>query len=113
MRSNGCKGVAEGTVKATSFELRAIDAYDVPCLVGGMFRAAMLLGSIATVAVSQQLEYPKAKKGDLVDDYFGTKITDPYRWLEDTDSVETADWVKAENVLTSGYMESPGPRFVP
>ena len=60
-----------------------------------MFRAVMLLGSIATVAVSQQLEYPKAKKGDLVDDYFGTKVPDPYRWLEDTDSAETADWVKA------------------
>ncbi len=109
MRSPGCKEVAEGTVKRQFFRgresLRVIDARDVPCLVGGMFRAVMLLGSIATVAVSQQLEYPKAKKGDLVDDYFGTKVSDPYRWLEDTDSTETADWVKAENVLTTGYME--------
>ena len=73
--------------------------------VGGMFRALMLLGSIVTVAFSQPLDYPKAKKGDVVDDYFGTKVPDPYRWLEDTDSPETAAWVKAENVLTSAYME--------
>ena len=65
----------------------------------------MMLGSIVTVAVSQTLEYPKAKKGDVVDDYFGTKVPDPYRWLEDTDSPETAAWVKAENLLTSAYME--------
>ncbi len=64
-----------------------------------------MLGSIATVAASQPLEYPKARKGDVVDDYFGTKVSDPYRWLEDTDSPETVAWVKAENLLTSAYME--------
>jgi prolyl oligopeptidase len=70
-----------------------------------MFRALMMLGSIATVAVSQTLEYPKAQKGEVVDDYFGTKVPDPYRWLEDTDSPETVAWVKAENLLTGTYME--------
>jgi prolyl oligopeptidase len=70
-----------------------------------MFRALMILGSIVTVAVSQTLEYPKAQKGDVVDDYFGTKVADPYRWLEDTDSQETVAWVKAENLLTASYME--------
>jgi prolyl oligopeptidase len=65
----------------------------------------MILGSIVTVAVSQTLEYPKAQKGDVVDDYFGTKVADPYRWLEDTDSQETVAWVKAENLLTTSYME--------
>jgi prolyl oligopeptidase len=74
-------------------------------LVGGMFRALMMLGTIATVAVSQTLEYPKAQKGDVIDDYFGTKVPDPYRWLEDTDSLETVAWVKAENLLTAAYME--------
>jgi prolyl oligopeptidase len=74
-------------------------------LIGGMFRALMMLGTIATVAVSQTLEYPKAQKGDVIDDYFGTKVPDPYRWLEDTDSQETVAWVKAENLLTAGYME--------
>jgi prolyl oligopeptidase len=87
--------------------------------VGGMCRVFLLLGAIATVALAQTIEFPKAervppsralmypnaKKGDVVDDYFGTKVADPYRWLEDTDSVETMAWVKAENVLTSGYLE--------
>ncbi len=73
--------------------------------VGGMVRVLMILGSIVTVAVSQTLEYPKAQKGDVVDDYFGTKVRDPYRWLEDTDSPETVAWVKTENLLTGTYME--------
>jgi prolyl oligopeptidase len=60
---------------------------------------------MATVAVSQTLEYPKAQTGDVADDYFGTKVADPYRWLEDTDSQETVAWVKAENLLTAAYME--------
>src|ERR1700692_756972 len=78
--------------------------------VGGMFRAFLMLGSIAPVAVSQPLEYPKARRGDVIDDYFGTKVPDPYRWLEDTDSPETAAWVKAENLLTSAFMEKMSDR---
>ncbi len=74
--------------------------------VPGMFRAVlMVLGSIAVVAVAQPLVYPAAKKGDVVDDYSGTKVADPYRWLEDTDSPETVAWVKAEEALTAGYMD--------
>ncbi len=74
-------------------------------LVAGMLRACLLLGSFATVAVSQPLQYPKAEKGDVVDDYFGTKVPDPYRWLEYTDSPETIAWVKAQNILTSAFLE--------
>ena len=61
--------------------------------------------AIVTVAFSQAFDYPKARKGAVVDDYFGTKVPDPYRWLEDPDSPETVAWVKAENRLTSAYME--------
>jgi len=51
------------------------------------------------------IQYPPTKKGDVKDTYFGTEVEDPYRWLEDDNSVETADWVKAQNKLTFGYLE--------
>ncbi len=50
------------------------------------------------------LKYPKTKKVDQVDDYFGTKVADPYRWLENDTSKETASWVKAENKVTFDYL---------
>ena len=51
------------------------------------------------------IQYPPTKKGDVKDTYFGTEVEDPYRWLEDDNSAETADWVKAENKLTFDYLE--------
>ena len=51
------------------------------------------------------LEYPQTRKGDVVDDYFGTEVPDPYRWLEDDLSEETAAWVQAQNNVTFGYLE--------
>ncbi|HAH25612.1 MAG TPA: S9 family peptidase [Prolixibacteraceae bacterium] len=50
------------------------------------------------------IQYPPTKKGDVKDTYFGTEVQDPYRWLEDDNSTETADWVKTENQLTFGYL---------
>lgn len=50
------------------------------------------------------LKYPITKKVDTVDTYFGTEIKDPYRWLEDDRSEETAQWVKAENEVTFNYL---------
>jgi len=51
------------------------------------------------------LNYPETKKVDTVTDYFGTKVKDPYRWLEDDRSKETEEWVKAENKVTFGYLD--------
>ncbi len=51
-----------------------------------------------------QIKYPETKKVDQVDDYFGTKVSDPYRWLEDDKSAETAAWVAAENKVTQDYL---------
>ncbi len=48
--------------------------------------------------------YPVAERGDVVDDYFGTKVPDPYRWLEDDNSEATAAWVEAENAVTFDYL---------
>ena len=49
------------------------------------------------------MTYPNTRKSDQVDDYHGTKVADPYRWLEDDNSTETAAWVKAENDVTNAY----------
>ena len=50
------------------------------------------------------VKYPLAKKVDIVDNYFGTKVPDPYRWLENDTSAATASWVKEENEVTSAYL---------
>ncbi len=51
-----------------------------------------------------KLQYPQTKKGNVVDDYFGTKVADPYRWLEDDNAADTKDWVQQENKVTFGYL---------
>src|SRR4030095_11588793 len=61
-----------------------------------------------STGVTQQMiktnNYPVARKGDQVDDYYGVKVADPYRWLEDLDSGETRKWVEEQNKLTFGYL---------
>ncbi len=54
---------------------------------------------------SKALTYPRTEKVAVIDDYFGTKVTDNYRWLEDDMSAETAAWVKAQNKTTYRYLE--------
>src|SRR5271169_1548500 len=74
-------------------------------------RAMRSLIGVVTLAICagtgfpRQLDYPQTRKGDQVDDYHGTKVADPYRWLEDDNSAETAKWVEAENKVTFGYLE--------
>ncbi|WP_261883233.1 prolyl oligopeptidase family serine peptidase [Vibrio pelagius] len=48
--------------------------------------------------------YPHTKQQGVSDDYFGTQVKDPYRWLEDDTSEETAAWVESQNALTFGYL---------
>lgn len=52
------------------------------------------------------LKYPKTRRSDHMDQYHGTDVADPYRWLEDPDSDETKAWVEAENKVTFGFLES-------
>jgi len=58
-----------------------------------------------TLMLVQTVTYPPTRKGDVVDDYHGTKVADPYRWLEDVDAPETRAWVEAENRVTFAYLE--------
>jgi len=50
------------------------------------------------------LKYPETKKVDVTDVYFGKTVADPYRWLEDDNSEETAKWVEAQNAVTFDYL---------
>lgn len=53
---------------------------------------------------AQNITYPVTKKVDQSDIYFGKKVEDPYRWLEDDKSTETAEWVKKQNLVTESYL---------
>lgn len=67
--------------------------------------AAFLLVSCITHQ-QEKITYPVTKTGNVVDTIFGTPVPDPYRWLEDDMSEETAQWVKEQNVVTFGYLEN-------
>ena len=71
--------------------------------------ALVLVGCKSTnVSINQTntVTYPKTKKVDTVTNYFGTQVKDPYRWLEDDMSEETARWVEDQNKTTFGYLEN-------
>jgi prolyl oligopeptidase len=51
-------------------------------------------------------QFPQTRRDDVVDVLHGQQIADPYRWLEDPDSDETADWVKRQNEFTAAYLEA-------
>src|SRR5215472_2701287 len=72
----------------------------------GLFLLGLAASGLIAQTQGAPLVYPTAKSVDQVDDYHGVKVADPYRWLEDTDSAETKDWVEAENKLTFGYLEN-------
>ncbi len=71
-------------------------------LAGGVFLTSMFTGAVP--APAQTLHYPAARKSDVVDDYHGTRVPDPYRWLEDPDSPESRAWIEAQNRLTAAYL---------
>jgi prolyl oligopeptidase len=70
------------------------------------FIAAALLAGVVPAFAAGQLAYPPAPRGTVSDTYFGTSVADPYRWLEDIDSPQTAAWVKAEGDLTRQYLDA-------
>jgi len=75
-----------------------------------LFLPLLIIGFIACNEQKNEermsVTYPVTKKVDTVDIYFGTNVPDPYRWLEDDLSDETAEWVTAQNKLSFGYLDS-------
>ncbi|MBL8184811.1 MAG: S9 family peptidase, partial [Blastocatellia bacterium] len=75
-----------------------------------MFRRTLIvlvLVSFLSSAIPAQTgySYPKAKKVDQVDDYHGTKVSDPYRWMEDTGSADTQKWIEDQVKFTQAYLD--------
>jgi prolyl oligopeptidase len=68
--------------------------------------AAPALADDTTMPERTALAYPPTRTVDVVDDYFGRKVADPYRWLEDLDSADTAAWITAQNKLTFGFLDT-------
>jgi prolyl oligopeptidase len=69
---------------------------------------ALIVASLSIpvlIGAAQALVYPAARKTNQVDNYHGTQVGDPYRWLEDDRSAETAAWVEAENKVTFAYLD--------
>lgn len=69
------------------------------------FLIAVICMAAPTLITAQTVKYPQTRKDNVVDDYFGTKVADPYRWLENDTSAETGNWVKRQNEVTFGYLE--------
>ena len=65
----------------------------------------MTLTSSLLSSAQNQIKYPATNKGEVLDVYFGTKVSDPYRWLEDDRSEETGNWVKEQNKVTYNYLD--------
>src|SRR6185295_6364730 len=79
------------------------------CLLGTLLLTSCMSERMPTDAASPRLDYPATAKVEHVDDLHGTKVPDPYRWLEDDNSAQTKAWVEAENKVTFGYLEQiPG-----
>ncbi len=70
-----------------------------------MKRIAIFLLLLAPFLLQAQLQYPSTKKTEVVDNYHGTEVPDPYRWLEDDNSAETKAWVAEQNKVTNSYLE--------
>ncbi|MCW3099420.1 MAG: prolyl endopeptidase, partial [Chthonomonadaceae bacterium] len=66
--------------------------------------ASLLCVAIAANLRHEPLSYPETRKDDVSDDYFGTSVADPYRWLEDANAEETAEWVARQNEVTYAYL---------
>src|SRR5882762_11937584 len=81
------------TIRQLALQLRII----LPAFTTLLFSA---------ISYAQGLDYPQTRKDTQVDDYHGTKVADPYRWLEDDNSAETAKWVEAENKVTFAYLDN-------
>jgi prolyl oligopeptidase len=77
----------------------------LPQCRAGIHLLALFVAVTGTAAPGPLSTYPPARRDAALDDYNGVKVADPYRWMEELDSPETRDWVRAEAQLTDSYLE--------
>jgi prolyl oligopeptidase len=68
-------------------------------------KVGLAAAALSATVAAQGLQYPATRTVDHVDTYHGTKVSDPYRWLEDDTSADTAAWVEAQNKVTFAYLD--------
>jgi len=92
---------------AQNFTLAVKTADDSATLRFGVLSIVLTITflMIATKAVAGEISYPSTKHVDQTDNYHGTVVADPFRWLEDDTSPQTKVWVDAQNKVTFGYLE--------
>lgn len=78
--------------------LLAVSSWNQPLLGQTAAKTAGRAGPRGAIA------YPETQRGDVLDDYHGRQVADPYRWLEDTESAATADWIDRQNQVTDAYL---------
>ncbi|MFH1754223.1 MAG: hypothetical protein ABIA59_00840, partial [Candidatus Latescibacterota bacterium] len=108
-------------IVSTSPWRRSLTQFVMLLAAVGLIAAGMSLSSCAKKDAEQEtktdtaksevakthMTYPSARKADVVEDYHGTQVADPYRWLEDPESEETVSWVTAQNEAFSNYVDTP------
>src|SRR5205814_8729251 len=90
--------VRQGRKKGRSFTM--VKTFRLASIV------CVLACGTALLAQTSSLKYPAPRKGDVVDNYFGTKVADPYRWMEDLNAADVKKWVDAENAVTFKYLDA-------
>ncbi|MBD3223308.1 MAG: prolyl oligopeptidase family serine peptidase [Caldithrix sp.] len=78
--------------------------------ISGFITLVLLLSANLLYSQTPKFDYPDTPKGDVVQDYHGTEVADPYRWLEDAESEKVINWVEAQNEVTFNYLHS-GPKY--
>ncbi|MCL2624797.1 MAG: S9 family peptidase, partial [Planctomycetaceae bacterium] len=71
-----------------------------------MIIAIITIPFTTETSLATEFDYPKPHKSNQTDDYFGTTVADPYRWMETNGTPELTQWIEDENKLTQAYLES-------
>ena len=99
--------LAKQALYQLSYVPGASDSWRSSCGVPAARRGSLAVienGAGVLTDQSTPFAYPAARRSEQLDDYHGTTVADPYRWLEDVDSPETTAWIEAENTVTEAFL---------